>query len=127
MPSQNQAAGASYTYRAGTLAGTRYYRLRLVDSGGAAAYSPVVTLTGTCELEPLQLVPNPVRDYALVSGLPAGRCQLLLYSATGQRVLHTIAEGSARLVLSGLPAGIYLLKVMAEDGTHASTTRLVKE
>ena len=127
VPSQNRPAGASYTYRAGPLAGTRYYRLRMVEVHGTAAYSPVVTLTGTCELEPLQLVPNPVRDYALVSGLPAGRCQLLLYNATGQRVYRTTAEGSARLILSGLPAGVYLLKVLAEDGGHSSTTRLVKE
>ena len=127
VPSQNRLAGASYTYRAGTLAGTRYFRLRMVDIDGTAAYSPVVTLTALCELEPLQLVPNPVRDYALVSGLPAGRCQLLLYNATGQRVLHTTAEGSARLILSSLPAGVYLLQVLAQDGTHSSTTRLVKE
>jgi len=127
VPSKNRPAGASYTYRAGTLAGTRYFRLRMVDIDGTAAYSPVVTLTALCELEPLQLVPNPVRDYALVSGLPAGRCQLFLYNATGQRVLHTTAEGSARLVLSALPAGVYLLKVIAPDGTHSSTTRLVKE
>jgi acetyl esterase/lipase len=127
VPSQNRPAGATYTYQAGTLAGTRYFRLRMVDLDGTAAYSPVVTLTATCELEPLLLVPNPVRDYVLVSGLPAGRCQLLLYNMAGQRVYRAVAEGSARLVLSGLPAGVYLLKVLTENGTHASTTRLVKE
>jgi hypothetical protein len=127
VPSENRAAGASYTYRAGSVLGTRYYRLRMVDADGTAAYSPVVTLRATCEVEPLQLVPNPVRDYALVSGLPAGQCQLLLYNATGQRVLKLTAEGSARLVLSNLPAGVYLLKVLAPDGTPRSTTRVVKE
>ncbi|RZK23598.1 MAG: T9SS type A sorting domain-containing protein [Hymenobacter sp.] len=127
VPSQNRAAGASYTYRAGLVAGTRYFRLRMLDSDGSAAYSPVVALVGTCEIAPLLLVPNPVRDYALVSGLPAGRSQLLLYNGTGQRVLKVAAQGSARLILSGLPAGTYLLKVVAEDGTHTSTTRLVKE
>ncbi|MGI4863537.1 MAG: T9SS type A sorting domain-containing protein [Janthinobacterium lividum] len=127
VPSQNRAAGAGYTYRAGAVAGTRYFRLRLVDTDGTATYSPVVTLVGTCEVAPLLLAPNPVRDYALVSGLPTGRCQLLLFNATGQRVVHTTAEGSARLILSGLPAGVYLLKVIAEDGLAASTTRLIKE
>ncbi|RZL02255.1 MAG: hypothetical protein EOO62_22885, partial [Hymenobacter sp.] len=87
---------SDYTYRAGTLAGIRYFRLRLVDTDGTATYSPVVTLTAICEVAPLLLVPNPVRDYAPVSGLPAGRCQLLLYSATGQRVLKMTAQGSAR-------------------------------
>jgi hypothetical protein len=127
VPSQNRAVGASYTYRVGQVAGTRYFRLRTVDIDGTAAYSPVVTLIGTCEIEPLQLVPNPVRDYALVSGLPAGRCQLLLYNSTGQRVAKLTAEGSARLILTSLPAGVYLLKVLAEDGTPSSTTRVVKE
>jgi acetyl esterase/lipase len=127
VPSENRAAGASYTYRAGSVLGTRYYRLRMVDADGTAAYSPVVTLRATCEVEPLQLVPNPVRDYALVSGLPAGQCQLLLYNATGQRVLKLTAEGSARLVLSNLPPGVYLLKVLAPNGMPSSTTRVVKE
>lgn len=127
VPSQNQAAGARYTYRAGVLAGTHYYRLRMVDADGSATYSPVVALTAMCELEPLQLVPNPVRDYALVSGLPPGRSQLQLYNTSGQRVWQTTAEGSARLILSSLPAGLYLLKVMAADGTLSSTTRVVKE
>ncbi len=127
VPSENRAAGAAYVYRAGAVLGTRYYRLRMVDADGTAAYSPVVTLRATCEVEPLQLVPNPVRDYALVSGLPAGLCQLLLYNATGQRVLRLTAEGSARLVLSNLPPGVYLLKVVAPDGTPRSTTRVVKE
>jgi acetyl esterase/lipase len=127
VPSKNRPAGASYTYRAGPLAGTRYFLLRMVDIDGTAAYSPVVTLTAQCEVEPLQLVPNPVRDYALVSGLPAGRCQLFLYNATGQRVWQATAEGSARLILSSLPAGVYLLKVIAPDGRHSSTTRVVKE
>ncbi|RYY09678.1 MAG: T9SS type A sorting domain-containing protein, partial [Cytophagaceae bacterium] len=127
VPSQNRAAGAGYTFRAGAVLGTRYFRLRMVDADGTATYSPVLTLTATCEVAPLLLVPNPVRDYVLVSGLPAGRCQLLVYNATGQRVVHTTAEGSARLILSSLPAGVYLLKVIAEDGTPASTTRLVKE
>ncbi|RZK52293.1 MAG: T9SS type A sorting domain-containing protein, partial [Hymenobacter sp.] len=127
VPSRNQPAGASYTYRAGALVGTRYFRLRMVDVDDTATYSPVVALAATCELEPLLLVPNPVHDYALVSGLPAGRCQLLLYNATGQRVVQLTAEGSARLLLGGLPAGVYLLKVMTADGTHSSTTRLVKE
>lgn len=127
VPSENRAAGAAYTYRAGPALGTRYYRLRMVDADGTAAYSPVVALRATCEVEPLQLVPNPVRDYALVSGLPAGLCQLLLYNATGQRVLSMRAEGSARLVLSGLSPGVYLLKVVAPDGTPSSTTRVVKE
>ncbi|RZK46952.1 MAG: T9SS type A sorting domain-containing protein, partial [Hymenobacter sp.] len=127
VPSQNRPAGASYSYRAGQLAGTRYFRLRMLDTDGTAAYSPVVTLTAACEVAPLLLVPNPVRDYALVSGLPAGRCQLAVYNSAGQRVYRTVAEGSARLVLSSLPAGVYVLRVTAEDGTHASTTRLVKE
>ncbi len=127
VPGQSPAAGGRYTYRAGALVGTRYYRLRLVGPGGPAAYSPVVALTAMCELEPLQLVPNPVRDYALVSGLPPGRSQLLLYNPSGQRVWQTTAEGSARLILSGLPAGLYLLKVVAADGTLSSTTRVVKE
>lgn len=127
VPSQNRPAGAAYTYAAGPLAGSRYFRLKMVDQDGSFAYSPVVTLAAACAPSPLRLAPNPAREQVLVSGLPAGATRLLLYNATGQCVVQVPATAAASLSLAGLPPGIYLVQAVSESGTVRRTTRLVKE
>jgi acetyl esterase/lipase len=127
IPSQNRLTGASYTFRTPALAaGTQYARLRVLDADGTATYSPVLALVATCAA-PLVLAPNPARDHALVSGLPAGPVQLLLYNALGQRVSQVVATGSASLPLAGLPPGMYLLQVLDASGAATGSARLVKE
>jgi acetyl esterase/lipase len=128
VPSQNRLTGASYTYRTPALAaGVHYVRLRLLDLNGTAAYSPVLPLVAACAATPIMLAPNPARDHVLVSSLPAGPVQLLLYNALGQRVRQQEASGSAELPLAGLPPGMYLLQVLDASGAARSTARLVKE
>lgn len=126
VPSQNRPTGATYSYSAGPLGGTRYFRLKMVDHDGAYAYSPVVSLAGTCAPSQLQLAPNPAHNQVQVSGLPAGATRLLLYNATGQCVRQAPAAGPAALSLAGLPPGMYLLQAVGENGAR-STARLVKE
>lgn len=127
VPSQNRLTGASYTFRMPALAaGVQYVRLRLLDADGTATYSPVLTLVATCAAAPLALTPNPARDHVLVSGLPPGPVQLVLYNALGQRVMQLAATGGATLPLAGLPPGMYLLKALDASGA-AHTTRLLKE
>ena len=126
VPSRNNLTGASYTYAAGPVAGTQYYRLKIVDQDGTYTYSPVLTLAATCGASQLLLAPNPARDYVQVSGLPTGTTRLLLYNATGQCVAQQRATGLASLSLAGLPAGIYLLQAVGENGDRR-TARLVKE
>lgn len=126
VPSRNRATGATYSFRAGRWADLHYFRLRMLDIGGAAAYSPVVTLAG-CALGPLLVAPTPTRDQATVSGLPAGRCLGLLYSATGQVVAQASGTATISLRLGSLPPGIYLLKVQNESGAAVGTAKVVKE
>jgi acetyl esterase/lipase len=126
VPSRNRAAGATYSFRVGRLADLHYFRLRMLDIGGAVAYSPVVTLAG-CAAGPLLVAPTPTRDQATVSNLPAGRCLGLLYSATGQMVAQASGTTTISLRLGSLPAGIYLLKVQSESGATVGTAKVVKE
>jgi acetyl esterase/lipase len=126
VPSRNRAAGAAYSFRVGRLAELRYFRLRMLDTDGTAAYSPVVTLTG-CAASPLLVAPTPTRDQATVSGLPAGRCLGVLYSATGQVVAQASGSGTIGLRLGSLPPGIYLLKVQSESGAAVGSVKVVKE
>ncbi len=61
----------------------------------------------------------------------AGRAHLALYAATGRLVREffdrseSAGEHQARLETSGLPAGIYFLKL--QTGTHAAITRIPLE
>ncbi|MFD1872049.1 T9SS type A sorting domain-containing protein [Hymenobacter bucti] len=126
VPSRNRAAGASYSFRVGRLAELHYFRLRMLDTDGTAAYSPVVTLAG-CGAGPLLVAPTPTRDLATVSGLPAGRCLGVLYSATGQIVAQASGTTTISLRLGSLPPGIYLLKVQSEGGAAVGTAKVVKE
>lgn len=125
--SRNQLAGAAYAFGAGLVVGTRYFCLLLRDSDGSVAYSPAISLVENWVVLTPLVVPKPAHDQVIISGLPAGCCQLLLYSATGQRVAQTAANGSGQLLLSGLPAGLCLVNILAESGTRVGSLRLVKE
>lgn len=125
--SQNNPTGAAYSYAVGALAGTRYFRLKILDLDGTFTYSSVVTLTATCPARPLLLAPNPARDQVQVSGLPEGTSRLLLYNATGQCVAQVRAEGHATLSLASLPPGVYWLRAVSESGAASSSARLVKD
>jgi hypothetical protein len=127
VPSKNRLTGATYTFRAGALPEARYFRLKLLDVGGASTYGPVVVLDAACTASKLLIAPNPARDQATVRGLPPGRSQALLYNATGQCVARASGEGSIALPLSELPAGVYLLKAVSESGAQAGSAKLVKE
>jgi acetyl esterase/lipase len=126
VPSRNRAAGASYSFRVGRRVDLGYFRLRMLDIDGTAAFSPVVALAG-CGAATLLVAPNPARDQVAVSGLPAGRCLGLLHSATGQVVAQASGTGTISLQLGSLPPGIYLLKVQSESGTAVGTAKVVKE
>ncbi|MBJ6142080.1 alpha/beta hydrolase fold domain-containing protein [Hymenobacter sp. BT559] len=126
VPSRNRAAGASYSFRVGRRVELRYFRLRMLDIGGAAAFSPVVALA-SCSGAPLVVAPTPSRDQATVSGLPAGRCIGVLYSATGQVMAQASGTTTISLRLGGLAPGIYLLKVQHESGATVGTAKVVKE
>lgn len=116
-------------------AGTRYYRLRLLDLDGKQTFSPVVAVNfGTtsdlaAEGGRLNAYPNPFSSEvsfrfanATSSGQPL-RVQLLDLSG---RVLRQqmLDGGESNLNLSGLatlPAGTYLAKVTLPDGSTQAT------
>ena len=76
---------------------------------------------------PLLIAPNPIRDQLSVSGLPAGRSQLLLYDATGRLVGQARAEGAATWPTADLPPGLYFLKALNEAGTTIGSAKILKE
>ena len=113
------AAGSSQQPRAyGHLdaapAGALYYRLRLVDIDGTAAYSPVAVVAGS-RPDDLLLAPNPAHDYLrLTATLPTA---YTVRSILGQALASgTVASGPATVPVAGLSAGVYFLELRTAAG-----------
>ena len=91
-----------------------YYRLRQVDVGGAATFSPVVAV-GPGAVAPVLLYPNPARERLLITGA----------AATAYRVRNHLGQllrqgnmpaGQATVELGGLPGGLYHLELETAAG-----------
>ena len=101
------------------LAGRSYYRLRQVDLDGRVSFSPVLAVR--MDNPPLLAYPNPVADRLNVdlSLAPAEACTVRVLSLTGQVLLsETLTGGRVQeLLLTGLPAGVYVLHLRMARGT----------
>ena len=121
-------AGAARQGRAANSGSSLYYRLRQVDIDGRASYSPVRTVAFGAAPAAL-LWPNPSAGPATLDlrGFTAGPCRVELLDATGRAVRRlTLAAGRTHpLDLSGLPAGVFLLRVAGQAGQ--ASQRVVRE
>jgi hypothetical protein len=69
------------------------------------------------QTECLTVYPNPAHDYVSIDGLNLSRLEL--YNTVGQLILaEEIHDPHHTLVLSSLPAGSYLLKIIRDNGTE---------
>ncbi|OWP64122.1 hypothetical protein CDA63_05170 [Hymenobacter amundsenii] len=121
----NQPAGQQYSVvDERPLTGPAYYRLAIHDLDGTVAYSGVRAVRTASSAA---VYPNPVRGEAQVQlPDPVGAATLELLSAQGQvvrRLAVPAGRGHASLTTTGLPGGVYLLRVQ-QAGT-STTTRLV--
>lgn len=124
------AGGGGYLFRdVSPVAGTNFYRLHIVRSGGNASYSNVVALSSGGSALVVSVFPNPVTTELNVSiaGAQSGRYRLALYTSTGQCVYsgeQTLQTGSVviRRTTNMVP-GIYMLRV---DGQEAGSGRVFK-
>lgn len=122
--SQPAVAGTSISAQ-GLAPGMAYYwRVRAENISGQSGWSPVWQfttgqVTGTTEADGgpfLSIHPNPAGDAVQVS-CSRYILSLQLYDAQG-RVVQSwpLGQPAGELELSGLPAGLYLLKAELEDG-----------
>ena len=136
----NSTTAHRYAYRHATSqAGIRYYRLRQVDIDGSSTYSSVLTLTTRLAAGNLRVTagPNPFESslniYLSSPGVLPAQATVELHTLTGRRVYQrTFRPGPAQAAaleltdLSGLPAGIYLARVVTGDG-RTTTLKVVKQ
>jgi hypothetical protein len=124
------AGGHGYLFRdASPLAGTNFYRLRVLRNGGNAAYSNVVALSSGGSSLSITVFPNPVTTElnVAIDGSQTVRYRVSLFTATGQLVYsgeQTLQTGSVviRRTTNMVP-GIYMLRV---DGQEAGAGRVFK-
>ena len=116
--------------------GPMYYRLKQVDTDGAATYSPVRTMAFTAVPAlalAIALFPNPATTGTQLdlTQLPIGRYQVSIIDATGRIVLNTTLEvGLAHaLDLNTIASGTYNVLVRGQNNgqTINLTKRLIKE
>jgi hypothetical protein len=128
-PQRYRFTDAKVPYAADTLR----YRLWQVDTDGSTSVTEPVTVArgGPDGLELLGTAPNPARQRATVRyGVPEsaeGTVRLRLYDVLGRRVRTAEAAAEAgrhrqALDVSGLPSGVYVLRLTA--GGQAVTRKL---
>ncbi len=90
-----------------------YYRLVQHDADGPVTYSPVRFVPAAADAPTAPgLVPNPAHSFVRLPGATAGAAIELL-DATG-RPVRRYAPGAPVLDLTGLPPGLYLVRVAGQ-------------
>ena len=106
-------ADYSFVDRTATSGATYAYRLQQTDVDGATDFSPVRTVTFD-DVSGTVVQPNPTSDALRILTTGEER-EYLLYDASGRVVLRgNILNRRADANLTGLPAGIYALRVGEE-------------
>lgn len=80
--------------------------------------APSVGCSEASELSEISVSPNPATDEVRLC-LPEGiKAETVLYSSDGREIKRkTIESPTSTIALHGLPAGLYLLKVVVPEGT----------
>jgi hypothetical protein len=87
-----------------------YYRLKEVDTDGSVQYSPVVALAATEAAATLQLYPNPAHDRLVIPAAVNQAVEVL--DLAGRSLQTTVLPPSGELMVSELPAGTYLVRIV---------------
>ncbi len=117
----------SYTDNS-ALAGVGYYRLKMVGSDGKQAYSEIKTIHASL-LKGITCYPNPSVDNVSVSvNGTTGGWSVKLINQSGA-VLQSEKAGNNTTMVSmntqQYPRGMYILKVIAADGTEQTTKLMI--
>lgn len=114
--------------------GNNFYRIKTVDKNNSITYTEVidVKISAGISSSSIRFYPNPVTSHAFniqLNNLAAGRYNVSLYNAAGQKVLDRVFDhaGNAATQQIMLPAtvttGTYLVKLFNE--TTYITTKII--
>ena len=106
--------------------GINYYRLQSVDKDGSVSYSKIVSPSLTTNHSPLTTFPNPAKSTVTISGSHISTVQVIDNIGRVVKVVSLKDATNPTLSISGLPAGVYHLRVQTSDG-GVSGVGFVKE
>jgi len=108
----NIITGSSYSWQdIAPLMGVNYYRLRMVDTDASSKMSPVKTLRFVEKYE-LLVFPTLTSNLVFIQSPKEVTAQLI--NMLGVVVQQKVVRGSSSFDLSGLPSGIYMIRVVGE-------------
>lgn len=111
-----------------------YYRLKMVNKGGAVSYSNIISFESKTKQSSLvSLLQNPVQNALSINYTTTENtlADVTVYSYTGVKILsqkHNLQTGNNSInipVSSMLVKGVYLLEV--KDGANRQTVKFVKQ
>lgn len=111
-------SNVSYTYQFTDLSpanGNNYYRLKMVDKNGSAAYSKVVNVQFSKAV--YNVYPKPAHNQLTIqtTAINNSKVDVQLIDVTGKTVLHqTLANETTQLDISKLAAGTYTVKIISD-------------
>lgn len=117
-PALNSSGRLNYQYiDALPLRGWNYYRLKMVDKDGEFAYSPIRKINFDAADDGISIYPNPLTGGKLHITATDNCTRLIVIDPAGRYVKTIPLQGRLNNVdLSGLSKGIYLLKIVTEQG-----------
>lgn len=99
--------------------GWNYYRLKMVDKDGHYSYSPVRKLNFDAAEEDVRVYPNPLTGGKLNITSTVNCRRLIVVDPAGRQISSVLLQGRLNQAdLSGLAKGLYLLKIVTDNGTR---------
>ena len=96
------------------------YRVRITDANGCTLTSAPVNVMGTSVAEvsdvSLMVFPNPVNDLLYITGAGNSDYNIRLWNSAGAEMI-TDKPINGKLLVSHLPAGVYVLSLSSVSGT----------
>lgn len=108
------------------LPGANYYRLRWTNADGTTSYSNILVFEVTLEHPSIVVYPNPAQDYIYIKTpfqTTTPVCELINLNGQSIPVPIQLNGSLTTLSTSGLPRGIYLLRIRSE--VTVKTMRIV--
>ena len=107
--------------------GVNYYRLKQVDLDGSFEYSDIVPVKFILSATSVKTYPNPVSDWLNVKGFTSKKATVNWYSVDGKKLAETVLDNEITKVPTALNNGLYLLKILAGDGSNFSQKITIKK
>lgn len=110
------------------LAGISYYRLKMIDRDNTFAYSRTASVNLGNSGPGVRVYPNPASSVLLIQGVgPKSVIHVSLTNTSGQIVAQYGSVPETGIDLSKLSSGMYLIKIVTNDGLQTARKIVVSK